>query len=124
MIGTYPLALTVAVLGTAEVSEVRTLTLMLHLLAKLSKRAIWAVLSLANWRRRCMEVRCLGLAEVRRRTTNVLSLSGLLLLLRLRYRRLMLLLLRLHLFEMRGKTMLAIGVVGLSLRLLGLVACK
>ena len=83
MISTYPLALTVAVLGTAEVSKVRTLTLMLHLLAKLSKRAIWAVLSLANWRRRCMEVRCLGLAEVRRRTTNVLSLSGLLLLLRL-----------------------------------------
>ena len=63
---THPLAVSVAVVGAAKAAEVRGLGLVLHLGAQLAKRAVGALLGLAGGRRRRVEVRGLGLAEVRR----------------------------------------------------------
>lgn len=93
---------------------------MLHLLVQLSKRAVRAVLTLTGRRRRRVEVRRLGLAEVRRRAASkVLCLRGLGL---LRLGCHVLLLLLLLLLEVSTEAVLGVGVMRLCWRLLTLVA--
>lgn len=74
---TYPLGLSVAIVGSAEATEVGSLSLVLNLLAELSERAIRALLRLAGGWRGSVEIRRLGLAEVGRGTSDVLVLGGL-----------------------------------------------
>lgn len=93
---------------------------MLYLLVELSERAIRAVLTLTGGRRRRVEVRRLGLAEVRRRAASkVLRLSSLGL---LGLGCHVLLLLLLLLLKVSTEAVLGIGVVRLCWRLLTLVA--
>ena len=113
-----------------EATKMRALLLLLLLLLLLvllgrellPERAVRALLRLSCGRRGCVEVRRLGLSEVRRRSTeSLLSLSRLRLLLRDWGG--VLLLLGLDLLEVRREAMLAVRrVVCLTLRLLYLVA--
>lgn len=65
------------VISTKSTTKMRRLRLVLHLLSELSKGAIWRLLTLTSRRRRCMEVRCIGLAEVRCWPTKALLLRRL-----------------------------------------------